>query len=63
MLTNQHESVSPSTASALTPEELAQVAGGMYKRPLQRPITVYYDDGVSVWTSDPASTNVHPVIT
>lgn len=52
----------PAEAS-LSSEELEQVAGGMYKRPLQRPITVYYDDGVSVWTSDPASTNVRPLIT
>lgn len=46
----------------LLQEEIDRVAGGMMKRPLQRPIEVYYDDGVSVWTSDPASTNVHPVI-
>ncbi len=43
-------------------DEIETVAGGRFKRPLQPPITVYYDDGVSVWTSDPASTNVHPVI-
>lgn len=46
----------------LLQEEIDGVAGGMMKRPLQRPIEVYYDDGISVWTSDPASTNVHPVI-
>lgn len=60
MQANQNEPITPST---LSQEELAQVAGGMYKRPLQRPIEVYYDDGISVWTSDPASTNVRPVIT
>jgi hypothetical protein len=60
MFANQPEH--PSGVS-LSSEELEQVAGGMYKRPLQRPITVYYDDGVSVWTSDPASTNVRPLIT
>jgi len=48
--------------AVLTAQEIDQVAGGLYKRPLQPPITVYYDDGISVWTSDPASTNVHPVI-
>ena len=46
----------------LTQDELHSIAGGRFKRPLQPPITVFYDDGVSVWTSDPASTNVHPVI-
>ena len=46
----------------LPQQEIDSVAGGRFKRPLQLPITVYYDDGVSVWTSDPASTNVHPVI-
>ena len=46
----------------LTQDELYSIAGGRFKRPLQPPITVFYDDGVSVWTSDPASTNVHPVI-
>lgn len=46
----------------LLQQEIDSVAGGRFKRPLQPPITVYYDDGVSVWTSDPASTNVHPVI-
>jgi hypothetical protein len=43
--------------------EIDVVAGGRFKRPLQRPIEVYYDDGVSIWTSDPSSTNVHPIIT
>ena len=47
---------------ALTQDEINSIAGGRFKRPLQRPIEVYYDDGISVWTSDPASTNVHPVI-
>ena len=46
----------------VTEDELNSIAGGMYKRPLQRPVTVYYDDGISILTSDPASTNVHPVI-
>ena len=46
----------------LQQDEIDAVAGGRFKRPLQPPVTVYYDDGVSVWTSDPASTNVHPVI-
>ncbi|MBM3395125.1 MAG: hypothetical protein FJY37_10905 [Betaproteobacteria bacterium] len=46
----------------MTEAEIELVSGGRFKRPLQPPITVYYDDGVSVWTSDPASTNVHPVI-
>ena len=46
----------------LQQDEIDVVAGGRFKRPLQPPISVYYDDGVSVWTSDPASTNVHPVI-
>ena len=46
----------------LTQDEINSIAGGRFKRPLQRPIEVYYDDGISVWTSDPASTNVHPVI-
>ena len=49
-------------AVALEQTEIDSVAGGMYKRPLQPPITVYYDDGISVWTSDPSSTNVHPLI-
>jgi hypothetical protein len=47
----------------LLQKEIDSVSGGRFKRPLQPPIEVYYDDGVSVWTSDPASTNVHPVIT
>lgn len=47
----------------LTQEEIDAVSGGMYKRPLQRPITVYYDDGISILTSDPASTNVRPQVT
>lgn len=46
----------------LLQHEIDRVSGGRFKRPLQRPVEVYYDDGVSVWTSDPASTNVHPVI-
>jgi len=43
--------------------EIDVVAGGRFKRPLQRPITVYYDDGISIVTSDPLTTNVHPNIT
>ena len=46
----------------LLQDEIDSVAGGRFKRPLQRPVEVYYDDGVSVWTSDPSSTNVHPTI-
>jgi hypothetical protein len=46
----------------LLQDEIEVVAGGRFKRPLQRPVEVYYDDGVSVWTSDPSSTNVHPLI-
>ncbi len=46
----------------LIPEENDLVAGGRFKRPLQRPVTVYYDDGISIVTSDPFTTNVHPNI-
>jgi bacteriocin-like protein len=46
----------------LSDEELASIAGGRFKRPLQPPIDVYYDDGISVWTSEPSSTNVIPNI-
>ncbi len=49
-----------SVTSELTTDEVEQVAGGRFKRPLQPPITVYYDDGISILTSDPASTNVYP---
>ncbi len=55
-----HDTEVPSELSA---EDLAAVAGGRFKRPGQRPVVVYYDDGVSILTSDPASTNVHPNIT
>lgn len=53
----------PEVNVALTPEETCLVAGGRFKRPLQPPITVYYDDGISILTSDPSSTNVRPNIT
>lgn len=59
MFTNKQD---VDTKTPLLQDEIDVVAGGRFKRPLQRPIEVYYDDGVSVWTSDPASTNVHPVI-
>ena len=45
----------------LIQQEIDLVAGGRFKRPLQRPVTVYYDDGISIVTSDPL-TNVHPNI-
>lgn len=51
------------TKTPLLQDEIESVAGGRFKRPLQRPVEVYYDDGVSIWTSDPLSTNVHPLIT
>lgn len=45
---------------SLIQDEIDSVAGGRFKRPWQPPITVYYDDGVSVLTSDPLSSNVVP---
>ncbi len=59
MFTNKHD---VDTKTPLLQDEIDVVAGGRFKRPLQRPVEVYYDDGVSIWTSDPSSTNVHPVI-
>jgi hypothetical protein len=46
----------------LLASEIDSVSGGRFKRPLQRPITVYYDDGISVLTSDPSTSNVVPNI-
>jgi hypothetical protein len=45
-------------ATALTPEDVEQVSGGRMKLPTAVPVTVYYDDGITLITSDPTK-NTH----
>jgi hypothetical protein len=46
----------------LSAEEIEAVAGGRFKIPGQPPIEVYYDDGITIWTSDPSRSNFIPQI-
>ncbi len=48
---NQPASI-PTAPKPLTLEEVEQVSGGRMKIP-GPPITVYYDDGITLVTSDP----------
>ncbi len=50
-------------AVLLTQAECEEISGGRYIKPGQRPTTVYYDDGVSILTSDPMTSNVIPNVT
>jgi hypothetical protein len=42
----------------LTLEDMEQVSGGRMKIPGGPPVTVYYDDGITLITSDPTK-NTH----
>jgi hypothetical protein len=48
---NQPSSI-PTAPKPLTLEEVEQVGGGRMKLP-GPPVTVYYDDGITLVTSDP----------
>jgi hypothetical protein len=48
---NQPSSI-PAAPQPLTLEEVEQVSGGRMKLP-GPPVTVYYDDGITLVTSDP----------
>jgi hypothetical protein len=50
----------------LSDGDVEVVCGGMRKipqNPEQPPVAVYYDDGITVWTSDPSKSNYRPAIT
>jgi hypothetical protein len=49
-------------AQLLTMDAAEQVSGGMMKLPGTRNVTVFYDDGINVLTSDPTTSNVITVI-
>jgi hypothetical protein len=40
-------------ARPLTPEDVEHVSGGRMKLPTAVPVKVYYDDGITLITSDP----------
>ena len=46
-------SSNPAAPQPLTLEEVEQVSGGRMKIPGGHPPTVYYDDGITLVTSDP----------
>ena len=48
----------PDVPTPLTLDDAAQVGGGMRKVPGGPVTTVFYDDGISVLTSDPSKSNV-----
>ncbi len=48
---HQHSTI-PAAPQPLTLEELEQVSGGRIKLP-GPPVKVYYDDGITLVTSDP----------
>jgi hypothetical protein len=45
-------------ARLLTMNEAEHVSGGLRKIPGLPPITVYYDDGINILTSDPSKSNM-----
>jgi hypothetical protein len=49
---NQSSSI-PAAPQPLTLEEVEQVSGGRMKLPTAVPVKVYYDDGITLVTSDP----------
>jgi hypothetical protein len=49
---NQPSSI-PAAPQPLTLAEVEQVSGGRMKLPGGPPVTVYYDDGITLVTSDP----------
>jgi hypothetical protein len=53
---DQHSKI-PAAPRSLTLEELEQVSGGRMKLP-GPPVKVYYDDGITLVTSDPTKNSL-----